>query len=46
MYTQMVFMETVLDFEAFAVKRSAWLRGLWAKGLKGAEQAAAGLPVA
>ncbi|KAF7376170.1 ABC1-domain-containing protein [Mycena sanguinolenta] len=41
-YSKMVFLEQLLDIQAFGVKTRAWIRGL-AKGLRGAHNAAAGL---
>ncbi len=44
MYTSLVFAETLLDWQAYAVKMKAWVRGLVkVGGLKGAHEAAAGL---
>lgn len=43
MYTQMVLIESLMDFQAFTVKQRAWLRGLMTKGFDGAQKAAAGL---
>mgnify|MGYP001473397686 CR=1 FL=1 len=45
-YIQLLAYEAYLDFGGWKVKREAWLRGLWRKGLQGARDAAAGLPVA
>ncbi|KAF5316889.1 hypothetical protein D9611_003963 [Ephemerocybe angulata] len=45
-YIQLVCYEAYLDFAGWKVQRKAWLRGLWQKGLQGARDAAAGLPVA
>ncbi|KAK7053286.1 hypothetical protein VNI00_003912 [Paramarasmius palmivorus] len=42
-YARLVFMESIMDLQAFAVKKKAWLRGLLSRGLVGASQAAAGL---
>ncbi|KAJ7579222.1 ABC1 family-domain-containing protein [Mycena floridula] len=42
-YTSMVLMESILDVQAFALKRAAWLRGLATMGFEGARKAAAGL---
>ncbi|KAF5385816.1 hypothetical protein D9615_002577 [Tricholomella constricta] len=42
-YTQLVVVETFMDFEAYAVKTKAWIKGLWRRGFVGARQAAAGL---
>uniref|UniRef100_A0A0W0FH10 Putative ABC1-domain-containing protein n=1 Tax=Moniliophthora roreri TaxID=221103 RepID=A0A0W0FH10_MONRR len=42
-YTSLAVIESLMDFQAFAVKSKAWLRGLLSRGLKGAHQAAAGL---
>ncbi|KAJ7346651.1 ABC1 family-domain-containing protein [Mycena albidolilacea] len=42
-YIKMVFLEQLLDIQAFGVKSKAWLRGLTTKGLHGAQDAAAGL---
>ncbi|KAJ6593929.1 ABC1 family-domain-containing protein [Mycena capillaripes] len=42
-YSQMVILEQILDFQAFAVKSRAWVRGLCTNGLHGAQNAAAGL---
>ncbi|KAJ7072300.1 ABC1-domain-containing protein [Mycena amicta] len=41
--SQMSFLEYVLDLEAVLVKTKAWSRGLFARGLRGASDAAAGL---
>lgn len=45
-YVQLVLYEAYLDFSGWTIQREAWLRGLWRKGLQGAHDAAAGLPVA
>ncbi|KAJ7770216.1 ABC1-domain-containing protein [Mycena maculata] len=42
-YSKMVILEQILDLQAFAVKSRAWIRGLCARGLHGAHDAAAGL---
>ncbi|KAG5641647.1 hypothetical protein DXG03_004541 [Asterophora parasitica] len=42
-YTQLVVLETIMDFQAFTVKTRAWIKGLWKRGFVGAHQAAAGL---
>jgi len=42
-YSQMVFLEQILDIQALMVKSKAWLKGLWTKGFHGAHSAAAGL---
>ncbi|KAJ6499273.1 ABC1-domain-containing protein [Mycena sanguinolenta] len=41
-YSKMLFLEQLMDVQAFGVKTQAWIRGL-AKGLRGAQNAAAGL---
>ncbi|KAG5651876.1 hypothetical protein H0H81_007096 [Sphagnurus paluster] len=42
-YRQLVLVETFMDFQAYAVKTRAWVKGLWKRGLVGAYQASAGL---
>ncbi|KAJ3575126.1 hypothetical protein NP233_g1307 [Leucocoprinus birnbaumii] len=44
-YLKFLLYETLLDLRALNVKAKAWFRGLRARGLAGAHDAAAGLPV-
>ena len=41
--TRMTILETVLDFQALAIKLVAWCGGLYRKGISGAHKAASGL---
>ncbi|KAF8629664.1 hypothetical protein AX17_005603 [Amanita inopinata Kibby_2008] len=42
-YTRMIILETILDFQGLLVKTAAWCRGLQSQGFIGARRAASGL---
>ncbi|KAG1732224.1 ABC1 family-domain-containing protein [Suillus paluster] len=42
-YSQVTFIELMMDWQASLVKSTAWLRGFYSRGLAGAHDAAAGL---
>jgi len=43
MYTRMMLLEGLMDWQAWVVKTRAWVRGLFTTGFDGAHKAAAGL---